>query len=121
MNVLFCVHNELGTGLLEKHYQRAIEVELLQRNIRFEKEKQVNLFFKDALIGKYFIDFLIENKIVIEIKTTPAFQKRGLKQAYSYLRQLHLPLAIVVNFHDKKLRYQRIVNPEYKSINLQED
>ena len=118
MNVLYTVHNKLGSGLLEKHYQRAIEIELDYRKLNFEREKLVRLLYQEVSIGKYFLDFVIDQKIVLEIKSTPIFEQKSMNQAYSYLRQLSLPLAIVANFHSANLRYKRIVNPEFKDKDL---
>lgn len=120
MNVLFGVHNELGPGLLEKHYQRGIEAEFQERKICFEKEKLVRLQYKGKSVGRFFVDFVVSNKVVLEVKATRLFGQASFKQAYSYLRQLDLPLAIIVNFHSKKLRYKRVVNPEFEYKGLVE-
>jgi GxxExxY protein len=114
MGILFQVHNQLGPGLLEKHYQRAIAIELEDRRINFEMEKLVTLKYMDKSIGRYFVDFVIDNKVVIKVKATRQFGQQAFKQAYSYLRELNLPLAIVINFHDNILRYKRIVNPRFR-------
>jgi GxxExxY protein len=119
MSALFEVHNSLGSTLLEKHYQRAFEQELTVRNIPYVREKFVDLVYKDKSIGKYFLDFVVDDKIVVEMKVSREFGQSAFKQAYSYLKQLGLPLAIVVNFHGQNLRYKRIVNPKYKGIQLE--
>lgn len=120
MDILFTVHNKLGSGFLEKHYQKAIELELAHRKINYQREQLVRLEYDGQSIGKYFIDFVVDSKIVLEIKATRDFRVLAYKQAYSYLRQLKLPLAIVVNFHGEKLSFRRIVNPDFEDIILNE-
>lgn len=120
MSVLFDVQNQLGSTLLEKHYQRALAIEFEKRNIQFEREKLVRLEYKGKLVGKYYLDFVIEDKIVLEIKATRVFKNIAFQQAYSYLRQLGLSLAIVANFHSPKVQYKRIVNPDFKNVVLDE-
>lgn len=110
MEVLFTVHNKLGSGLLEKHYQKAIALELSKHKLLYEKERMVKLVYDGVSIGRYFLDFVIEDKVVLEIKATRLFGQGAFKQAYSYLKQLGLPLAIVVNFHSNRLKYKRIIN-----------
>ena len=118
MGILYAVQNKLGSGLLEKHYQKAIEIELINKKIGYEKEKYVRLEYEGELIGKYFVDFVVDSKIVVEVKATRDYSRLAYKQAYSYLRQLQLPLAIVVNFHGDKLRSKRIVNPDFVAVDL---
>ena len=67
MGILYKVQNELGNKYQEKYYQRAIEIELKNRNIKYERELQVDLLYNDNRIGKYFLDFLIEEKITSPI------------------------------------------------------
>lgn len=116
MEVLFTVHNRLGSGLLEKHYQRAIALEFDKKNIPYKKEQMVNLVYDDVQIGKYYLDFVVEDKVILEIKATRLYGQGAFKQAYSYLRQLDVPLAIVVNFHSHRLKYKRIINPNRKDV-----
>lgn len=111
MEVMFKVHNKLGSGLLEKHYQRAIAVELDAKKMSYIREKKVDLVYDQVPIGKYYLDFVIKNKVVLEVKATRLYGEGAFKQAYSYLKQINLPLAIVVNFHSNKLLYKRIINP----------
>jgi GxxExxY protein len=115
LGILFKVHNKLGAGLLEKHYSKAIEIELKSEGLKFNKEQMVNLEYEKNNIGKFFIDFVIEGQLVLELKATRIFKESAFKQAYSYLKQLELPLAIVCNFHSDRLRYKRIINPHYHS------
>lgn len=103
IGILYKVHNKLGPALQEKHYQRAIEVELVDERIPFKKE-----------FGKYYLDFVIDDKIILEIKNTAFFKRSFLSQVLSYLNAVKLKLAILANFNQQKLYCKRIINPKIK-------
>lgn len=114
MGVLFSVHNQLGNRYQEKYYQRAVEEALKQNNLEYKKEISVDLKFNNKKIGKYFIDFLIQNKIILEIKTVPNFTPKDFKQVLAYLTANNIELGILANFRTDKLTYRRILNSKYK-------
>lgn len=117
MGVLFKVHNNLGPNHPEKHYQKAIEIELGMAGIPFEREKLVRLNYEGQSIGKYFLDFVIDQKIALEIKTIDFFGKAEWRQVRDYLNSEHLKLAILVNFSKPSLAFKRVLNPNVKLIN----
>lgn len=116
MGVLFKVHNKLGPTYQERYYQRAIEIELKAQGIPFEKEKQISLTYEDKKIGKYYLDFVIDNKIILEVKAVPFIRKEWTDQLVVYLVSTGLPLGIIANFRTSKLTYKRIVNPDIDNI-----
>ena len=112
VGILFKVHNELGNKYQEKYYQRAIKIELKNQNIKYSKEIPVDLEYEKEKIGKYFLDFLIENKIILEIKAIPRLRPRDFKQVLAYLKAMNLKLGMVANFRPNKLVFHRILNAE---------
>lgn len=114
MGVLFKVHNNLGSSYKEKYYQRAIEEELRLQNIPFEKEKEIRIGYGNKGIGKYYLDFVIDGKIALEVKAVPFFKKDYLNQVLTYLDAAKLKLGIVANFRTERLTYRRLVNPRVK-------
>lgn len=112
VGLLFRVHNKLGGRYQEKYYQRAVEVALKEERIAFKKEIAVDLSFNGAKIGKYILDFLIEGKIILELKATPRLTREDFRQVSSYLKAEKLKLGILANFRGEKLFYRRILNPE---------
>ena len=120
MGVLFKVHNKLGSSYQEKYYQRAIKKELEDQEIPFEKEKQIKLTYEDEGIGNYFLDFVIDGKIILEVKALPFIKKEWTNQVVAYLVSTNLPLAIIANFRSPKLTYKRYVNPNLKDTNINE-
>jgi GxxExxY protein len=110
IGILFEVYNEVGPGLQEKIYQRAIALRLKQIGLRFTEQARVNLKFKNKNIGHYFLDFLIEKKVVLELKKESRLLKRDIEQVYAYLKATKLKLGIIANFTSQGVKYKRILN-----------
>lgn len=113
MGMLFSVHNQLGNRYQEKYYQRAIEEGLKLQKIRYKKEILVDLMFNKVRIGKYFLDFLIEEKIILEVKTVENLKPKDFKQVLAYLTSKNIQLGILANFRSDRLTYKRILNSKY--------
>ena len=112
IGVLFDVYNDLGYGYQEKYYQRATSARLKEINLSFEEQVPVKINFQGNEIGKYFLDFIIENKIALEIKKSDKFLKTDIDQIYAYLRATGLKLGILANFTKRGLQFKRIINLE---------
>lgn len=109
VGILFKVYNQLGGGYQEKYYQRAIALELKNQDIDFKEQVFVPLNYREEGIGRYFLDFIIDNKIVLEIKVAPRFYLRDVKQILSYLKETGLVLGILVTFNKGELKFKRIL------------
>lgn len=114
VGVCFKVHSELGNKYQEKHYQRAVELELAENKIKFDKELKIDLKYKGQKIGRYFLDFLVEDKIVLELKVQKDLFLRDIKQVLGYLKSNDLKLGILVNFGKENLTFKRIINNEIR-------
>jgi len=110
IGVLFEVHNTLGYGYLEKYYQKAIAALLNKLEIPFREQALVEIKIGDEVIAKGYADFLIDEKIILEIKKGDSFRKNNIDQLHSYLKMTGLELGILANFTSKGLLYKRIVN-----------
>lgn len=110
VGVLFEVYKELGSGYKEKYYQRAVSKELRNKKIKFEEQISIPLEYKGDKIGKAVADFLIEDKIVLEIKRKGIFSYRNIDQVVSYLKAFNLKLGILANFTSEGVKYKRILN-----------
>jgi len=108
IGILFDVYNELGGGHYEKYYQKAIAFK--KCGLFFKEQIYVPLNFKGNKIGNYYLDFLIGNKIVLEIKRGEKFRKKDIEQLYSYLKATNLRLGIIANFTKSGVRFKRILN-----------
>jgi GxxExxY protein len=109
VGILYEVYNELGYGYQEKYYQKAIALRLEKEDLKFKEQLKINLNFDSRLIGKYFLDFLIENKIVLEIKVGDYFYKKDYEQVRGYLKSHRLQLGIIALFSKEGVKVKRIL------------
>ncbi len=110
MGILFNVHNEMGHGFLERYYQKAIAAELEKNNISFKEQVKLDLVIGEKIIASGIADFIIEEKIILEIKQGNTFLKTNIDQVNSYLKMSKLQLGILINFTSRGLLYKRILN-----------
>ncbi len=110
VGILFDVYNELGHGYLEKVYQKAVAVRLAQAGIKFIEQLYAPVFLDGVVIGKNFFDFLIEGKVVLEIKKGDHFSLAHIKQVNQYLVVNNLQLGILAYFAPRTVHFKRIVN-----------
>lgn len=104
------VHKELGHGFLEAVYQEALAIEFQKQGIPFEKEKLLNIYYKEVKLNKYYsADFICYNNIVVELKAIKELSNNDQSQAINYLKATGFELAILINFGSKSLQYKRIV------------
>ncbi len=104
------VHNTLGPGLLEKVYQKAFAVALRKRDINFSEQVHYPIVYEGEKVGAGFFDFLVENKIVVELKRTKHFSRAQIEQVFAYLKQSNLKLGILIHFGQENVLYKRIIN-----------
>ncbi|WP_179349491.1 GxxExxY protein [Winogradskyella pacifica] len=99
------VHKQLGPGLLESAYQECLFYELKKAGLAVQKEKALPIVYKDIMLDHgYRIDLLVENKVVIEIKTVEAFSDVHLAQVLTYLKLGNYKLGLLLNFHVTTLK-----------------
>ncbi len=110
VGILFQVYNELGSGHLERVYQRAVRDALTRAGIAFQEQVAISVRFKERVIGRFLCDFLIESKVLLELKIGNRFTPRNIQQVTSYLKSLQFPLAILANFGRDGVIFKRILN-----------
>ena len=105
------VRNNFGSGHKEIVYQNALIEEFSANKILFEKEKNINIYSPKTgnKVGNYRVDFLIDNKIIIELKAVDFIPKNFIDQIYSYLKNSKYELGYFVNFKSPKLYIKRII------------
>lgn len=107
------VHKQLGPGLLESAYQECLHYEIVNSGLTVERQKALPIVYKDVKLDHgYRIDLLIENKIVIELKTVEAFTDVHFAQILTYLKLGNYPLGLLINFDSKILKnnIKRFIN-----------
>ncbi len=102
------VHRTLGPGFLESIYQNALEIELQRRSLTIEKEKELIIRYRDEIVGRHRLDLVVEDSVIIELKTVDDLSKAHYAQVRSYLAASGLGLGILVNFSAFKADFRRI-------------
>lgn len=111
VGILYEVHKNLGKGFSEIVYKDALEYEFNQLNIPFEREKEFAVNYKNTTLRhKFYADFVVFNKIILEVKTVDCFNNSHYNQCLNYLKISKNELAILANFNLISLEYKRIVS-----------
>jgi GxxExxY protein len=97
------VHRTLGPGLLESIYEEALCHELFLRSIPFERQKEVDVFYKDKIIKGQRLDLIVSGEVVVEIKSVRKLEDVFTAQVLSYLKSTGLKRALLINFSQKRL------------------
>ncbi len=106
----FEVSNILGTGFLEKVYENALNVELNLIGLKTFQQAPLKVYYKNELVGDYIADILVEDEILVELKTVKEFDEIHLAQCLNYLRITGLKLCLLINFGKPRVEIKRIVN-----------
>lgn len=109
MGAIFEVHKELGPGFIESIYEKALIEELTRRGIKVETQKVIDISYKNKQVGVHRLDLIVEDKVVIELKTVERFSIHHKAQLTSYLKSSGYKLGILVNFSKSKIEYQRVI------------
>lgn len=108
------VHKILGNGFQEVIYQRALAMEMDLQNVSFSREYEMPIFYKGGQIGTRRVDFLVEEKISVEIKAITKLEDVHLAQAINYLEAYNLEIGLLINFGAKSLEFKRLINSKFK-------
>ncbi|MCK5174719.1 MAG: GxxExxY protein [Planctomycetes bacterium] len=104
------VHNELGYGFLEKVYENALMLLFTESGIKAEQQVAIPVCFRGNVIGEYFADILVEDKIILELKASSGFVDCHRAQVLNYLKATNKPLGLLINFGKTSLEHERLVN-----------
>lgn len=94
----FNVHNELGSGFLEKVYENALRIELVQENLKVKQQVPVEVRYKGKVIGNYCADLLVEDKVLVELKAVETLVKEHEIQLVNYLKATGFNVGLLINF-----------------------
>ncbi|WP_028980289.1 GxxExxY protein [Sporocytophaga myxococcoides] len=108
------VHSSLGNGFQEFIYQRALEIEMEERGIKFSREHEMPIYYKRKHIGTRRVDFLVEGIISVELKAVSRLEPVHLAQALNYLEAYNLEVGLLINFGAKSLEFKRIISNKYR-------
>ena len=108
------VDSALGNGFQEVIYQRALEIEMGDNDISFLREFEMPVYYKQQQIGTRRVDFIIEDKISVEIKAVIKLEDVHIAQGINYLEAYDLEVGLLINFGAKSLDYKRLTNKKFK-------
>lgn len=109
LKACYTVHNELGCGFLEKVYQEALEVQLSEMDIAFEREKHHPITYHGKVLKcDYIADFVVDNKVIIELKAVTEMSPIFEAQTINYLRATGIKVGLLINFGIRQLQIKRL-------------
>lgn len=108
----FAVSNHFGCGFLEAVYQKSLARELTLRNLSVREEVEYKIYYRDALVGRYIADLVVEDAVIVEVKATDSITGSHLSQTLNYLKASRLPKGLILNFGTSKIGIQRVVSPD---------
>ena len=103
------VHRELGYGFLEKVYENSLAILLKDEGIDVRQQYPVPVYFRGRIVGEYCCDIIIEDKLIIELKTIEKLINIHYAQLLNYLKATQIRLGLLVNFGPRKLEYERLI------------
>ena len=111
--VIWCamkVHQKMSNGYLEAVYQNCLAIEMDKAGINYEREVELPIFYEDIKVGKRRVDFMIEEKVLVELKAQAELTNAHLAQGLNYLETHNLEVGLLINFGAKSLQFRRLIN-----------
>lgn len=106
------VHTYLGNGFQEVIYQRALAIEFSNSGLEFDREIEMPIYYHDNEIGSRRVDFLVEKKILVELKAVSQLEDVHHAQIINYLTAYKLEVGLLINFGEKSLKFKRFVKTQ---------
>ena len=104
------VHNNLGNGFQEVIYQRCLAIEMSKQGLSYVREIEIPIFYEGNEVGTRRVDFLVEDKIMVELKALTKIEKIHIAQGLNYLEAYILEIGLLLNFGSTKLEFKRLIN-----------
>ena len=104
------VHRSLGNGFQEVVYQRCLEIEFRKLGLKYEREKEQSIFYESMCVGTRRVDFLVEEKVLVELKAVINLEDVHLAQGINYIEAFDLDVGLLLNFGARSLQYRRLHN-----------
>ena len=111
------VHNTLGNGFQEVIYQRCLAIELERAGLIFAREQEQTIFYDGIDVGTRRADFIVENKVVVELKALVNLEDVHLAQAKNYVVAYDFPVGLLINFGATSLQIKKVFNKKYQEQN----
>ncbi len=109
------VHNVLGNGFQEVIYQRCLAIELEKASVAFMREVEQTIYYEGIDVGTRRADFVVEEKVMVELKALINLEDVHLAQAKNYVVAYDFPIGLLINFGAVSLQYKKVFNPKYNA------
>ena len=109
LGICFKVHSSIGCGLPEHCYSKALAIEFDHAEIPYTRERRFDVDYDGAYVGHFFTDFIIDGKIILELKSDDTIHKGHISQLITYLKALDMKVGYVIAFGDFRLKYKRFI------------
>ncbi len=116
----FEVMNELGTGFLESVYEKALLISLKEKGLQPISQHPIKVIFHNQCVGEFFADILVNQKVIVELKTVKSIAPEHMAQVINYLKATGIEVGLLINFGNPKLEYKRLTREAAHHIENQE-
>jgi GxxExxY protein len=110
------VHSFLGNGFQEVIYQRCLAIELEKAGIKFKREVEQTIYYEGVRVGTRRADFVVEEKVTVELKAIIKLEPVHLAQAKNYVVAYDFHVGLLINFGAKSLEHNKVYNPKYQNV-----
>ena len=108
ISAFYTVYNSLGYGFLESVYKNAMYFELLDLELECRTEQPIDVYYEQRVVGKFFVDILVENKVILELKSAEFIRDEHEAQLLNYLKATNIEVGLLLNF-GKKPEFKRFI------------
>jgi GxxExxY protein len=116
LKTYYDVYNQLGYGFLEKVYQNAMYFELKSLGYKVEAQKPIKVYFKNQLVGEYYADLLVEDKVIVELKACELLMNAHVAQIMNYLKATEIEVGLLLNFGEDA-EFKRMIYTNDRKLN----
>ncbi len=116
IKAFYKVYNALGYGFLEKVYENALRIELVQMGLFVEQQKKIDVFYFAEKVGEYYADLLIDNLVIVELKAAECLIEEHENQLINYLKATELEVGLLLNFGKKPELKRKIFDNDKKHL-----
>ena len=110
LNASFEVHKALGSGFLESVYEEALAVEFDLQKISFERQKKLDVYYKNRVVKSFYADYLVEGCVLLELKAIRTYTENEIAQVLNYLKVSKIEVGLLLNFGASSLQWKRLIN-----------
>ena len=115
INSFYTVYNTLGYGFLEKVYENALIHELKKRGLRVQQQMPIHVYYDGELVGEYFADLLVEDKVILELKAAEDIAAQHKAQLLNYLKATEIEVGLLLNFGPEPKFARKIFTNDHKA------